>query len=824
MTDGNREKVEWKHPLNAEVVKVLNDAVAATRETALALNNEDGLPPEKRDYLAAEITKVKNSLDTRRSEWSAQVRPMLTREIDEWIDVMTERLDKYEIARNEYLADYDRSPQTFRFYRDVILPFCENTLIMDSIARTEGASYTEDDPTKNKLSIRVFVVNACGSLEELKASYPELCDYDPRSGRDINELIKNDGLIQYPKYFPYLFTGKGEGKKKIELADALNTRKIDTDLEVLLNSEQAIYSILENYIRNAAKHNKAEVSKNGLVIRLHLEELADRYCLTISDNVSKLNNEGLNKLCECIKSSVNFGDGSSPMENLGFADICINSFLMRWSASDIDQGSDKTSLDGNCRLVVIEKCTESSFKWKEILEKTVDGEDKREFAFGIQMDILKPKTVLWIGDDVDFNGTSISEWANQGIIHHTTMGEFLEAGSDDAKEIAAFEFVVFFGEFHADDYLKQQHRLPARVLILDVNDHASTIPNKPNFVRGELDSSKISDAAGLRRFCWETWLASRNKGTKTGVYIYFDGDAAGCDGFKNLRNGVKLAGESISIEGISETQPEKRITVPAANRLIVFDHHGRTNDKLENLETRGFYLQDTKIVFDKGSDDFNNLSSLPADPERRDLLLMRLVDAATTNIFVLDERIAERALRDVGNQNDKVVGKSPSVFTNINTANVFQSLAYGKVFLLNHIKRGNKVSPIVANPPGDLISSLSIDNGALSVSLQFDYDGLLENEADSKFIKDFCRLRKDILVIHRTYLTKDHTGFESPKDFIEAAQKVFGSVVVTSGGGYPHSLGDKTEVRFLPFSIIDRCLGSRLSKLKLVSSLQSCSY
>lgn len=814
-------KTSWTNPLASALDRELQNVANEVRGIPNAV---DGIAVDAKIALKEKCNELGTSIARKKSEVSDKVKDLLPTEIDEWIDVMTERLDKYEIARNEYLADYDRSPQTFRFYRDVILPFCENTLIMDSIARTEGASYTEDDPTKNKLSIRVFVVNACGSLEELKASYPELCAYNPRSQPDSTQPSKCERKIDYPDYFPYLFTGKGEGKKKIKLADALNTRKIDTDLEVLLNSEQAIYSILENYIRNAAKHNKAEVSKNGLEIRLHLEHDEDRYRLTISDNVSKLNNDGLNKLCERIKSSVNFGDGSSPMENLGFADICINSFLMRWSASDIDQGSDKSLLDGNCRLVVIKECTESSFKWKEIPEKTVDSEDKREFAFGIQMDILKPKTVLWIGDDVDFNGTSISEWANQGIIHHTTMGEFLEAGSDDAKEIAAFEFVVFFGEFHADDYLKQQHRLPARVLILDVNDHASTIPNKPNFVRGELDSSKISDAAGLRRSCWETWLAYRNKGT-TDVYIYFDGDAAGCDGFNNLQNGVKLAGESISIKGISETQPKNKITFPAANRLIVFDHHGRTNDKLENLETRDFYLQDTKIVFDKGSDDFNNLSSLPADPERRDLLLMRLVDAATTNIFVLDERIAERALKDVGNQNDKVVGKSPSIFTNTNTANVFQSLAYGKVFLLNHIMRENIATPIAANPTGDLISSLNIDNDALSVSLQFgDEDGNVENGPDSEFINGFSELRKDILVIHRTYLTKDHTGFESPKDFIEAAQKVFGSVVVTSGGGYPHSLGDKTEVRFLPFSIIDRCLGSRLSKLKLVSSLQSCSY
>ncbi|MBK7254024.1 MAG: hypothetical protein IPI04_08925 [Ignavibacteria bacterium] len=48
-------------------------------------------------------------------------------EIIDWIDYMSDKLDKYEIYRNEYLAEFDQAPRNLRFYEDVLMPFCENT-------------------------------------------------------------------------------------------------------------------------------------------------------------------------------------------------------------------------------------------------------------------------------------------------------------------------------------------------------------------------------------------------------------------------------------------------------------------------------------------------------------------------------------------------------------------------------------------------------------------------------------------------------------------------------------------------------------------------
>jgi len=212
----------------------------------------------------------------------------------DWIDFMSEKLDKYEIHRNEYLADYSLSPQSFRFYKDVILPFCENTLILDNIASMEGANYPKPDgdgnnhhSKENRLKIRVFIKKEGEkSYTEIRAKYP-----------DLTCVFSGDGCekeIIYPDYFLYLLKNKDE---KFSLSDGINSKKIeepDLDIEILMHSEQGLYSILENFIRNSAKHNKDKIKEiDRLEIRLHLAEEGDRFNLIISDNVSKLDAEKL---------------------------------------------------------------------------------------------------------------------------------------------------------------------------------------------------------------------------------------------------------------------------------------------------------------------------------------------------------------------------------------------------------------------------------------------------------------------------------------------------------------------------------------------------
>lgn len=719
--------------------------------------------------------------------------------ITEWIDFMSEKLDKYEIRRNEYLADYSLSPQSFYFYQDVILPFCENTLILDNLAGAEGANYQNQE--NNRLKLKVFV-KRCGDecYSEIKADYPNLtCIYPNTESERTN--------INYPDYFPYLLKNVDENKS---LFNGINSKKIlGDDIEVLLHSEQGIYSILENLIRNSAKHNKDSLEKEGLKLRLYLEEQKDRYNLTFSDNVSELegeklyNNDALNPgLYQRIKTGVVSTGEQSNKQNLGFADMNINSFLFRFRDSDIN-GENITK---NFQLVEIEgdDCNITAAPITENLE----GTHKRKF--GYQIELLKPRKVLWIDEEEYLiDGTKkISDLKNEGIFQVYNLNDYLHQADND-QEIAAYDFVVFNKCFKSDQYLIDQNFLPARVLVLRKENE--DLLEKPNIRYVDDSFSNFKDADDLLEKCWVQWLNRLPK--KTRAFVYYEANIEACEKLEK----IKLEGEH-SIRCAKSLKTNEAI-VDTSNISLIYDHHGYAQSKthLKIKSDQNFYINHSKIYFDKGSADFGVLSYLSDNELKNKFLAYQLIDAATTNVFVLDERIALTANMAVDRDKDnKTFGIRFSDYDNCN----FSELCYGKVFAINHIETKGVEKKIHSEA---LNYHLSIEIAENRISLKSRYLGNDEEKVNdiSELLGGINNINKDILIIHRTYINKEKLGMEVDR-FIKLASDTFGSVVITSGGGYPHNLQKK--LRFIPFSVVEQCINSRLSKLKLVTYLQKLRY
>lgn len=727
--------------------------------------------------------------------------------IIDWIDFMSEKLDKYEIHRNEYLADFNLSPQSFSFYQDVVLPFCENTLILDNLASAEGACYTTpgDD---NKLKIRVFIKpegEEC--YTEIRAEYPSLtCDFP----EDVCEE-----QIVYPDHFPYLLRGRSDqnsiaaGVSADSIAAGVNSKRPTgaADVDVLLHSEQGLYSILENFIRNSAKHNKDALATSPLEVRLYLEEYGDRFKLILCDSVSNLeaaklfNNAPDNPgLYQRIKNSLVGDVEQSIRHDLGFADMKINSFLFKYRATEIGNGNISSNLHlvraggGLCTLTT------------EKIEAAFDDDDSsRKYSFGYQMELLKPRKVLWIGEDIRVGGGGrISDLKREGVFQYDDLTAYLKDCREGVEEIAAFEFVVFFKRFDYSEYFKNQIMLPPRVLV--AQGIKAVECNKPNLRQVDASFEDISSVHDLLETCWELWLGRLPK--RVAAYVYFENNdkaAAELDEVKNLKGGH-------TIESVNNLAGN--VLVQDDETSVVYDHHGwafrsrgPNKYKLDGTNTN-FYTQHFKIVFDKGSDDYARLNQLPADINKRRLLAYQLIDAATTNVFILDERIAIQAGTNRANVNDPQVGIRFGTYDSL----TFSRYCYGKVFALNHI------SPQVGEAKhihsGECKYRLSLDISADSIHVSAD-------DTANKILGEIDAINKDVLVIHRTYMKEEFLGM-GIRDFLDLAEDTFGTVIVTSGGGYPHSI--REEVRFLPFSIIQQCLGSRLAKLKLVSFLQKLRY
>ena len=85
-------------------------------------------------------------------------------------------------------------------------------------------------------------------------------------------------------------------------------------------------------------------------------------------------------------------------------------------------------------------------------------------------------------------------------------------------------------------------------------------------------------------------------------------------------------------------------------------------------------------------------------------------------------------------------------------------------------------------------------------------------------------IKYDGLIIHRTYLSKlldewlksvtSSDKKSQAKIFLRELNKQFGRIIITSGGGYPHSL--PVNVNFQPFSLVSKNFVKYQSKISLI--------
>ena len=183
---------------------------------------------------------------------------------------MQNSLEKYKDERSEFIASISTSQvsQPFNFYYDIIRPFVENTLLIDNIAANEGVGYfhkTNHSFSKNTIScdykndtlsqlvIRVFI------HQHLFQNIEKLIDDSEDFRKDLSKVPENyveqktlyfnsDSQIFDSLSIPYF-------QEKTKYFDRCQTIYQD----IMINVPGAlgfhlIYSLLENYIRNTAKH------------------------------------------------------------------------------------------------------------------------------------------------------------------------------------------------------------------------------------------------------------------------------------------------------------------------------------------------------------------------------------------------------------------------------------------------------------------------------------------------------------------------------------------------------------------------------------------
>ncbi|MFN8353688.1 MAG: hypothetical protein U0Y10_04560 [Spirosomataceae bacterium] len=737
-------------------------------------------------------------------------------DLTDWLDYASGVMDMYEVIRNEFLAEYRLPAKNRMFYKDIILPFCTNTLLTDNIAAGEDIKYKNEN--HNHLKIKVF------HKGELKATYENLVAYGNN----------NDTCVSYPDNFPYLVKTKN---LNVDLDTAFNSKKIEgEDIEVCIASEHSIYSILENFIRNSAKHNKKEFeqnnSKNLEIFVKITEHKDDYYYCYLYDNVSRVTKKSLQGFEKRLSEDFFDGQGQLIKANLGIADMKINAHLLQ-SAADISKENLRSALEILACDCPIEN---DPTDWKELnaflstipdaKKEEIDSQTKK-YRFAYRFKLSKPKKVVWIGNNQD-----AAQWNKIGITLYKEVKDFT---NQDSNRLAAYQFAILETEAvkDLDEQTLEQLllKLPFRVLLnctaledpnnsalktLSENRRIQIVENKVTLPHSPENSFE------LVQNCWEQWLkrwlTMSEKGVgkaKAHLYIYLEDSKPITEWKKTVFNNNLF---EVSFLSPSPNHSYTRTGTESNEFIVFYDHHGYGFEKCSGLSLSNSLSDGSYFQFDKASEDYVTFFYPPDNENHKKQILFEAIEAGLMNIAILDERLVD-ILKVTEDPNITKIHKDNGFFSKEqNVGNHADLLNIGKTFFITSIKELKVIdehkpsTTVTQNEEQVEVESLTTatqnliltqNKGQIEVGIE--YPNHLNNQ----------RLKFDGLIIHRTYLSKLLPDANDKKtEWMKALNAQFKQVVVISGGGYPHSLN--FNVHYQPFSSVQRNFAKYQSKMSLI--------
>ena len=602
------------------------------------------------------------------------------------VGLLFQEFHQYLQGKSDYLADIStepyRSPVSAFLYRDVILPFTEEVLLLDYIARNEKLDY-------DKINIRFFFAESNEVSHEIKPD-KYICPICKLSdGR--NEAIP------FHKVCAKCLSSKG---KKIQnysyTPESMRSSKHDVMVDLPGSVGRfAICNILEAIIRNATKHNVSKINDaTKLDIRIKIEEDPEDtslYLCTIWDNLSDSSVvDSMNTLID--ETIVDHGTGILKQQNWGIAEMKICATLLQDKTFDEMERAPKQFL---------EACA-------------VDGK------FGYKFKILKARKVLLIGKSWDNLLTDDSgnktDWKKLGCFHEETI----EKALDTYRGYIPFGLIIFFVDKESGDLFKSIEKnllyMGNRVLLLVDNNIAINLNDRLQKLCVQLKMKDICDKLkNKHKSLWSAilhyeWL-KKKKANISGrdVYLYLGGDKKDelNSRWKKVTKNIKENfGEKIIV--LNELKDDEWNNISLSDNAIVFDRH-TTLFKENLLNKKSKAIGDNYGILFKGYYEPWDISSPlylillnpPKGKAAQLELFINLMEMASFKILVLDERVAEKAFEAV-----PIRGKS--------TIERFKRLAAMNIFISTHVHKDGEDIPIGKNVK-DKAFCLNIENGKPSI-------------------------------------------------------------------------------------------------------------
>jgi len=720
------------------------------------------------------------------------------------INILKSKLDEYIQKKADFTAEIATQPLTttkvLSFIDHVILGFVNNTLLMDNIGKNEMVCYKDNLANDNRLKFKI-----------------KICEKDVE--KDVNVTFecgsgckKHDYCLRHIPYSPYCDNEKEYSRFQIENS---------SDVEIALPGplgEYAVFSFLENFIRNGIKHNRKELDDRSDInyeITIALYDLSDDehyYKISIYDNFTKAskpiswNDEKgkteqgtlLSYLNYIKKMSIINPDGTTRSEAWGLAEMLIMATLLKGS-NDFMKMSDNLDIETNG------DCLTYSFK------------------------VMKPKKIAIIDSSKKSPENRVS-----GIWRFDSFTDYMKHIMDSSP--AAFEFMVILNTVATDEQLKfhdLRTMMPCRVLLdqeLSKKKYFSTLIRGGYKTDSEFKTKIMTQNNSDDRIyenVWEEWIKQYLKAKGMGdekkptLVLFFDqekGEAVtiswinAVENMNTFFNCLILANN----EPIILHNKEKLIDASQKNSLVIYDRHAEAFGKVKKVLDNKAQKLNTAFYenYDKNSADFTSIFK-----EYEAIQVMyELLEASFLKILVLDERISEVTHKPITSEKADPY-QSDHEYKNVRSRiNVSRR---GGIYICTHIAiNGGVPKPLhdaVKWHDPQIHTSLRLNKqeNQISVKKVFSKDGKVEKEP----IEDI-----DVLIIHQGVLENFFKGTYETKteyeDLLASLEETIPYVFVDSGRGIPPKLPD--HVKFIPFSLLEEYLmKERIAKYSLSKLIMS---
>lgn len=456
-----------------------------------------------------------------------------------------------------------------------------------------------------------------------------------KSNSEIKYFEKLNLLLEYIAFSEKL--NNTEIKReyiKILLHDNMNTQDLPVAIPGGIIGKQAFFTILENIIRNAAKHSAMSSKKDKMEFTIdfpdensnnnerYVYDKDDLLRVTITDNMDIVDNDLVKKLqAKCDSDIINRHTGEFEMSDLGFKEMKFAAAFLRGIDPSMIMGNEVSGSknDASRKLLTIEKSDSGNLvhsffllKPKEVL---VIAKDINNWVSNGNMDIIKK----FKNKGVDFVVKNENK-GNQHLIDYNNFKEF--------HKVIKIRHRFVVSDFSKEDLEKDGidiDYLPYRFIY---NEKKYFIKNGDNHEKWIID-------------IYEEWIKNVYKIDtlpKLGIDAIFYNDK-----WKEWEKSGEIKINSISGEDVLEN----------ANVCLFIKHFkdGTMKTVLSNLGWDGLepkirnYLDEKNIYSIESITGSNSSETKMNSPTK--ILALELIESSMSEICIIDERI----FRSVKNRN-----------------------------------------------------------------------------------------------------------------------------------------------------------------------------